>query len=82
MSETVDTIQKKDTESKGIGTFTKEVREELQKVSFPSTEDVRNTTIVVIVNVIFFGLFLFLIDQAWVFILSGLEWLVGKLAGY
>lgn len=76
MSESVDTVQKK-----GIGTFTTEVREELKKTTFPSSEDVRNTTFIVIINVIFFAIFLFLIDQMWVFLLSGLEWLVAKIAG-
>ncbi|MEP6924936.1 MAG: preprotein translocase subunit SecE [Pyrinomonadaceae bacterium] len=71
----------------GAGQFIGEVREELKKTSFPSREDVTNTTIIVIVNVIFFAIFLFLVDQAWVFILgdnehpTGLTWLINKIAG-
>lgn len=79
MSEAVDTIPEK--RSGGAVEFVGEVREELKKTSFPSGEDVRNTTIIVIVNVIFFAIFLFLIDQAWVYILFGLEWLINKAAG-
>lgn len=80
MSEAVETIPEK--RSGGAGQFVGEVREELKKTSFPSGENVRNTTIIVIVNVIFFAIFLFLIDQAWVNILAGLEWLINRIAGF
>ena len=79
MSEAVDTVSKK--RSGGIGKFVTETREELKKVSFPSREDVQGTTIIVIANVIFFAIFLFLVDQAWVYILMGIDWLVNKAAG-
>lgn len=77
MSEAVETVPEK----RGGGQFITEVRDELGKTSFPSSEDVRNTTIIVIINVIFFAIFLFLVDQAWVYILFGLEWLINKAAG-
>lgn len=79
MSEAVDTVPEK--RNGGPVEFIGEVRDELKKTSFPSGEDVRNTTIIVIVNVIFFAIFLFLVDQAWVNILFGLEWLINKAAG-
>lgn len=66
---------------KGIGDFVRKTRAELDKTSFPSSNDVKNTTIIVIVSVIFFALYLFLIDQAWVYILQGLTWVVNKIAG-
>ena len=78
MSEAVDTLDKKD---KGVGAFVRETREELNKTTFPSSTDVKNTTIIVIVNVIFFAIYLFLIDKGWVYILQGLTWLVNKLVG-
>lgn len=88
MSESVDTVEKKEGNGKvGAGEFIKQTREELNKVSFPSSEDVRGTTLIVILNVIFFAVFLFLVDQAWVYILgdtehnTGLRWLVNKIAG-
>jgi preprotein translocase subunit SecE len=59
--------------------FIQQTRDELNKVSFPSREDVINTTVIVVLNVIFFAIFLFLVDWAWVYILRGLEWLVGKI---
>ena len=83
MSETVDTLEKKPEggEKVGVGEFIKQTREELDKVSFPSREDVQGTTLIVVVNVIFFAIFLFLVDRGWAYILDGLTWLVNKLAG-
>ncbi|MGB2752884.1 MAG: preprotein translocase subunit SecE [Pyrinomonadaceae bacterium] len=65
----------------GIGEFVKKTRSELDKTSFPSSNDVKNTTIIVIVSVLFFAAYLFLVDQGWVYILQGLTWLVNKIAG-
>ncbi len=81
MSEAVDTLDKNSKEKEGIGEFIRNTREELDKTTFPSSDDVKNTTIIVIVNVIFFALYLFLIDRAWVYILDGLTWLVNKIVG-
>ncbi len=82
MSEAVDTLDKKNKDGKeGVGEFIRKTREELDKTTFPSSDDVRNTTIIVIVNVIFFAIYLFLIDHAWVYILDGLTWLVNKIVG-
>jgi preprotein translocase SecE subunit len=86
VSEAVDTLEKKDGtnggKSGGVGEFIRETREELDKVSYPSSEDVRGTTLIVILNVIFFAIFLFVVDQGWTYVLTGLEWLVNKIAGY
>lgn len=84
MSEAVDTLEKKDGtgEKVGAGEFIRQTREELDKVSYPSSEDVRGTTLIVILNVIFFAAFLFLVDQGWAYAITGLEWLVNKIAGY
>ena len=65
----------------GIGTFIQKTRAELDKTTFPSSNDVKNTTIIVIVSVIFFALYLFLVDQAWVYIIQAFTWLINKLAG-
>ena len=82
MSEAVDTLDKKSKDGKeGVGEFIRKTREELDKTTFPSSDDVRNTTIIVIVNVIFFALYLFLVDRAWVYILDGLTWLINKIVG-
>jgi len=79
VSEAVAPIEGKHKE--GIGEFVKHTRAELDKTSFPSSEDVKNTTIIVIVSVIFFAAYLFLIDHGWTYLLDGLTWLVNKIAG-
>jgi len=82
VSEAIDTLDNKNKDGKeGVGEFVRKTREELDKTSFPSSDDVKNTTIIVIVNVIFFAIFLFLVDQAWVYILDGLTWLINKIVG-
>ena len=80
MSEAVDTLNNKGGKE-GVGNFIRETREELNKTTFPSSNDVKNTVIIVIVNVLFFAAYLFLIDRGWTYILEGLTWLVNKLVG-
>ena len=43
--------------------FLSEVRNELKRVTWPSQKEVYATTVVVILTSIFFGLYLFLVDQ-------------------
>ena len=82
MSEAVDTLDNKGKDRKeSVGEFIRHTREELDKTTFPSSDAVKNTTIIVIVNVIFFAIYLFLIDRAWVYIIEGLTWLVNKIVG-
>jgi preprotein translocase SecE subunit len=76
-----DTLEKKDGSGKvGPGEFIKQTREELNKVSFPSSDDVRGTTLIVVLNVIFFAIFLYLIDKGWVYVLWAIEWIVNQIA--
>lgn len=82
MSEAIDTLDKNKEGKTGVGQFVRETREELNKVSYPSSDDVRSTTIIVIINVIFFAVFLFLVDRAWTYIIEGFTWLINKLAGF
>jgi len=42
--------------------FLKDARAELRKVTWPSRNEIVNTTLVVIVAVLFFGFFLFFMD--------------------
>jgi len=65
----------------GIGEFVKKTRAELDKTSFPSSNDVKNTTIIVVISVIFFAAYLFLVDRGWVYILEALTWAINKIAG-
>ena len=80
MSEAVDTAGKKE-KSESVGEFIRNTRQELDKTSFPSSEDVRNTTIITLISVIFFAIYLFLVDQGWVYLLDGLTWLINKIVG-
>ncbi len=65
----------------GVGEFISKTRAELDKTTFPSSDDVKSTTIIVIVSVMFFAAYLFLIDRSWVYILEALTWLINKIAG-
>ena len=82
MSEAVDTLGGNNKDGKeSVGEFVRKTREELDKTSFPSSEDVRNTTIITIISVIFFAVYLFLVDQGWVYAIEGLTWTINKIAG-
>jgi preprotein translocase SecE subunit len=77
VSEAVEKGKKKE----GVGEFVKNTRDEMSRVSFPSGEDVRKTTIIVIINVIFFAVFLFVVDLLWVYFLQGVTWVVNLVTG-
>lgn len=79
MSEAVARAEAKHKE--GIGEFIKKTRAELDKTTFPSSDDVKSTTIIVIVSVMFFAAYLFVIDQAWVYFLEFLTWVINLIAG-
>jgi preprotein translocase subunit SecE len=57
-----------------LGTFFREVKSELKKVTWPSKKEVYATTIVVIVTTLFFGFYLWFIDL-------GLSWLYEHTVG-
>lgn len=72
----------KETEKRGsVGDFLRETRAEWDKTTFPSSDDVRNTSIIVIISVIFVTIYLYLVDLGWVFLLeqltSAVTWLLG-----
>jgi preprotein translocase subunit SecE len=50
--------------------FLHEVRVEMRQVNWPSRDDVRSTTAVVIVTVAFFGIFFFLVDSGFGFLIQ------------
>lgn len=83
MSEAVAHSDGKHKES--IGEFVQKTRAELDKTSFPSSNDVKNTTIIVLISVFFFATYLFLVDWGWTFLLDKdngiLPWVVNKIAG-
>ncbi|HKR60109.1 MAG TPA: preprotein translocase subunit SecE [Pyrinomonadaceae bacterium] len=64
-----------------LGTFWRDVRAEMKRVSWPSLNEVRNTTIITLVAVIFFAVYLFLVDRVWAFLLIQLNHLLTWLTG-
>ncbi|HET9478096.1 MAG TPA: preprotein translocase subunit SecE [Pyrinomonadaceae bacterium] len=65
-----------------IGQFLHDVRAELKRVSWPNATHVQNTTIITLIAVIFFAIYLFAVDQALSRLIIGLDWLLEKIAGF
>ncbi|MCI0525530.1 MAG: preprotein translocase subunit SecE [Acidobacteria bacterium] len=61
--------------------FWREVVLELKKVSWPTRTEVINTTIITIVVVFFFALFLVGADIVLSYLISGIEWGAKKILG-
>lgn len=62
-------------------TFWHDVRAELRRVSWPSAKEVQSTTIITIVAVVFFAVYLFAVDRVLVFLITQLERLVNSVIG-
>lgn len=77
-----------------MGQFFRDVRAEMKRVSWPTALEVRNTTIITLIAVVFFAIYLFLVDHIWTLLIgcdgrgacggkvSGLHWLLAKLANF
>lgn len=59
--------------------FWREVAREMKQVSWPTRTEVVNTTIVVVVAVFFFSVYLFAADFAFKYLIEGLEWMARKI---
>ena len=58
--------------------FLRDTRAEMRRVSWPTAKEVQNTTIITLVAVIFFALYLFGVDRVWAFLIDHLRvWLGG-----
>ncbi len=64
-----------------LGQFLRDVRAEMKRVSWPDAATVKNTTIITLVAVVFFGVYLFLVDRIWSYLLIGLNRLLSWLTG-
>ena len=62
--------------------FVHDVRAEMKRVSWPTLIHVQNTTIITLIAVMFFAVYLWLVDLGMTYLITGLEWLVGKIAGW
>jgi preprotein translocase subunit SecE len=60
--------------------FLHDVRAEMKRVSWPTLKHVQNTTIITLIAVIFFAVYLFVVDQALSRLILGLDWVLEKLA--
>jgi preprotein translocase subunit SecE len=56
-----------------VTVFYQDVRSEMKKVSWPARQEVFGTTLVVIVSVFFFGVYLWAVDYV---LQSGLNWVL------
>ena len=63
-----------------MGQFLHDVRAEMKRVSWPNATHVQNTTIITLIAVIFFSIYLFAVDQALSRLILGLDWLLEKIA--
>jgi len=57
--------------------FLHDVRAEMRRVSWPSAKEVKNTTIITLIAVVFFAVYLFLIDRVWAFLIEHLRTSLG-----
>ncbi len=62
--------------------FLRDVRAEMRRVSWPTMIEVRNTTIITLVAVVFFAIYLFLVDQGLSRLITGIDWLLDKIARF
>jgi preprotein translocase subunit SecE len=64
-----------------MGQFLRDVRAEMKRVSWPTVKEVKNTTIITLVAVVFFAIYLFLVDRIWAFLLIQLNHLLTWMTG-
>jgi preprotein translocase subunit SecE len=64
-----------------LAQFLRDVRAEMKRVSWPTLNEVKNTTIITLVAVVFFAIYLFLVDRIWSFLLVQLNILLNWLTG-
>ena len=62
-----------------LALFIRDTRAEMRRVSWPTANEVKNTTIITLIAVVFFALYLFGIDRVWAFLIDHLRvWLGGS----
>jgi preprotein translocase subunit SecE len=57
--------------------FLRDTRAEMRRVSWPTLVEVKNTTIITLIAVVFFSLYLFGVDRVWGFLIEKLRTLLG-----
>jgi preprotein translocase subunit SecE len=62
-----------------LGQFIRDTRAEMRRVSWPTANEVKNTTIITLIAVIFFALYLFGVDRVLAYAIDHLfTWLGGR----
>lgn len=64
-----------------LAQFWRDVRAEMKRVSWPTPIEVKNTTIITLIAVIFFAIYLFAVDRIWTFLLTQLNQVLNWLTG-
>ena len=59
--------------------FVRQVRQEMQKVTWPERKDIFISSAIIILLIFFFSLFFLLTDQIWS---KGLKWIIEKGSGF
>lgn len=60
-----------------VSTFVRDIRAELGRVAWPSALQVRNTTIITVIAVLFFAVYLYAVDRTFAFLIEQVQRLVG-----
>lgn len=60
--------------------FLRDVRAEMRRVSWPTFANVKNTTIITLIAVVFFAVYLWVVDQGMSRLVVGIDWLIEKIA--
>lgn len=60
-----------------IAQFLRDTRAEMRRVSWPTLLMVRNTTLITLVAVVFFAVYLFAVDRIWTFLIDNLRTALG-----
>ena len=53
--------------------FIRDTRAEMRRVSWPTANEVKNTTIITLIAVVFFAVYLFGVDRVWSFLIDQLR---------
>ena len=62
--------------------FLHDVRAEMKRVSWPNAATVKNTTIITLVAVIFFAIYLFVVDTGMTYLVKGIDWVIARIANF
>jgi preprotein translocase subunit SecE len=57
--------------------FVRDTRAEMRRVSWPTANEVKNTTIITLIAVVFFAIYLFGVDRVWSFLIERLKTSMG-----